>query len=397
MGYRIQAGSINASRAVYALNWFNIAPGLTYISSDLGLQIVQLGIITTAFYIGLSTFQMVGGLLASRIGNRNTSVLGITILGISVILTGLSMNLIELFTFRLFAGIGSAMFFSPALGLLADLVPRKSYSFYVGLFNGSFNLGGGMGIIGWNFLDQALGWRTPLFIAGGIMLFLAAENMVVLWNYRPDPSNRLNIFRRAKDVLRKPLIWILPVIALAGILTETILGQLFVYYAVTHLQFSENLASSLGTIYLVVGFAGGALGGFLFGTVRRRITMFLISTILLSLLTILIAFTSSYLVLLALVISLGILTVNSLSMLYTLVVERAEDRGMVSFSLAFVNFVQNIIGAFSPTVFSIIAFYQGFTTSWVVIGAIGLACAFLGFTLRSELKSELRPSQLKIL
>lgn len=397
MGYRIQAGSINASRAVYALNWFNIAPGLKYISSDLNLQIVQLGIITTAFYIGLSTFQMVGGLLASRIGNRNTSVLGLTILGVSVIATGLSMNLVQLFMFRLLAGVGSAMFFSPALGLLADIVPRKSYSFYVGLFNGSFNLGGGMGIIGWNFLDQAFGWRLPLFFAGGIMLFLAAENLAVLWGYRPDPANRMNIFRRAKDVLRKPMIWILPVIALAGILTETVLGQLFVYYAETSLHFSENLASSLGTIYLVVGFFGGALGGYIFGTARKRITMFLSSTVILSLLTVLLAFISDYYLLLVLVILLGLLTVNSLSMLYTLVVERAEDRGMVSFSLAFVNFVQNIIGAFSPTVFSVIAFYQGYTTSWVTIGAIGLGCALLGLTLKSELRSELRPSQLKIL
>lgn len=396
MGYRIQAGSINASRAVYALNWFNIAPGLKYIASDLNLQIVQLGIITTAFYIGLSAFQMVGGLLASRIGNRNTSVLGISVLGISVIATGLSNNLIELFLFRLSAGIGSAMFFSPALGLLADLVPRKSYSFYVGLFNGSFNLGGGLGIFGWNFLDQALGWRIPLYIAGAIMLFLAVENMVVLWRYKPDPANRMNIFRRAKDVLRKPQIWFLPVIALSGILTETVIGQLFVYYAEVHLHLSENLASSLGSIFLIIGFFGGALGGYTFGKVRKRITMFLLSIILTSSLTIVLAFPTNYYVLLALVIALGVLTVNSLSMLYTLVVERSEDRGMVSFSLSFVNFVQNVIGAFSPTLFSIVAFYRGFADSWITVGAVGLACALLGLSLKSELRSELRPSQIKI-
>ena len=396
MGYRIQAGSINASRAVYALNWFNIAPGLKYIHEDLGLQIVQLGIITTAFYIGLSTFQMVGGLLASRIGNRNTSVLGITVLGISVIATGLSNNIIELFTSRLFAGIGSALFFSPALGLLADLVPRNSYSFYVGLFNGSFNLGGGLGIFGWNFLDQIFGWRIPLYIAGVIMLVLAAENLFVLRKFKPDPANRVNIFRRAKDVLKNRQIWILPIVALAGILTETIIGQLFVYYAEVHLHYSENVASSLGTIYLLVGFLGGALGGYLFGKVRRRITMFLFSVVVMSLLTVILAFASSYLVLLILVILLGILTVNSLSMLYTLVVERASDRGMVSFSLSFVNFLQNIIGAFSPAVFSIIAFYSGYVNSWVVVGLISLGCAMLGLTLRPELKSELRGSQIKI-
>lgn len=396
MGYRVQAGSINASRAVYALNWFNVAPGLTYISHDLNLQLVQLGVITTAFYIGLSTFQMVGGLLASRIGNRYTSVLGISILGAAVVLTGFSQNLLELFTFRLFAGIGSALFFSPALGLLADIVPREKYSFHVGLFNGFFNLGGGMGIIGWNFLDQAFGWRPPLFFAGAVMLFLAAENLYVLRSYKPDPKNRVNLFRRAGDVLRIPIIWLLPIIALAGILTETIIGQLFVYYAETHLHLAADLASSLGTIYLMVGFMGGALGGYIFGVVRRRIILFLSSTILLAMLTIAVAFVQQFYVLVALMAILGILTVNSLSMLYTLVVERTPDRGMVSFSLSFVNFIQNIFGAFSPAVFTLIAYYSGFVSSWIFVGALGLACASAGFYMRSEMRGKPKVTEINV-
>lgn len=397
MGYRFRAGSINTSRAVYALNWFNIAPGLKYISADLGLQIVQLGIITTAFYIGLAGFQMVGGLLSSRIGNRNTSVLGLVVLGISVVATGLSNNLVELFTFRLSAGMGAAMFFAPALGLLADIVPNEKYSFYVGLFNGSFNLGGGIGIFGWNVLDQLFGWRIPFFMAGIIMISLAVENMVVLWGYKPDPSNRLHIFRRAREVIRKPEIWILSIVALSGVLTETIMGQMFVYYAEIHLHFSENLASSLGTVFLLIGFVGGAVGGYVFGRTKKRITMFMASIIAMSIFTVFLAFPTNYYVILFIASSLGVLSVNSLSMLYTLVVERAQDRGMISFSLSFVNFLQNAAAAVSPTLFSVVAFYWSFNDSWVVIGVVGLACASLGLTLKSELASELIPSEIKIL
>lgn len=396
MGYRVQAGSINASRAVYALNWFNVAPGLTYISHDLKLQLVQLGVITTAFYIGLSVFQMVGGLLASRIGNRYTSFLGLMVLGGSVILTGLSQNLPELFLFRLMAGMGSAFFFSPALGLLADIVPKGRYSFYVGLFNGSFNLGGGMGIIGWNFLDQAFGWRPPLFFAGAVMIFLAVENLYVLRSYRPDPENRVNIFRRAGDVLRLPIIWLLPIIALAGILTETIIGQLFVYYAESELHLAANLASSLGTLYLMVGFVGGALGGYVFGVVRRRVLLFLGLTTLLAVLTISIGFVHQFYLLIALMSVLGILTVNSLSMLYTLVVERTPDRGMVSFSLSFVNFLQNIVGAFSPAIFTLIAYYRGYVDSWMFLGLLGLLCVSAGFYMRSEIRGKPKVSEINV-
>lgn len=388
MGYRAQALSINASRAVYALNWFNIAPGLQYISHDLNLSLVQLGIMTTAFYIGLSVFQMVGGLLASRIGNRRTSTLGITILGAAVIATGMSQNLADLFISRLFAGIGSALFFSPALGMLSEIVPRDKYSFHVGLFNGSFNLGGGLGIIGWDFLDQSLSWRIPLYIAGSMMIALAAENYIILRDVHENP-NRSNVFRRAGEVLRRKMIWILPVAALSGILSETVIGQLFVYYAETGLALNDNIASALGTTYLMIGFLGGMIGGYVFGRINRRILMFLVWALFVGAITALIAVTKSVALLFLLMIILGIFTVNVLSMLYTLTAEGTKDRGMVSFSLSFVNFLQNIIGSFSPIIFSIVFDRSSYFFSWIAIGAIGMGCVSMGFMLLRELRVEI--------
>jgi len=53
--YQVRAISVNVARAVYALNWFDITPGLIFISQDLDLKLVYLGVATTAFYIGLAT------------------------------------------------------------------------------------------------------------------------------------------------------------------------------------------------------------------------------------------------------------------------------------------------------------------------------------------------------
>ncbi|MEM0157294.1 MAG: MFS transporter [Thermoplasmataceae archaeon] len=388
MGYRAQAISINASRAVYALNWFNIAPGLQYISRDLDLTIVQLGIMTTAFYIGLSVFQLAGGLLASRIGNRATASLGITILGAAVIGTGFSQNLPDLFASRLFAGMGSALFFSPALGMISEIVPQDKYSFHVGLFNGSFNLGGGIGIIGWNFLDQAFSWRIPLFLSGGIMIALAAENYIILRGARTNTFGT-KVFSRAGEVLRSRLVWILPIAALSGILSETVIGQLFVYYAETGLHMSPDIASTLGTTYLIIGFVGGMVGGYIFGKTKRRILMFLAWSLMVGAFTAVIWVTSSFILLFILLVLLGILTVNVLSMLYTLTAEGTRDRGMVSFALSFVNFVQNIIGSFSPLLFSLVYDHSNYTFSWITIGTIGVACVSAGYLSLGYLRSEI--------
>ncbi|MCL5988931.1 MAG: MFS transporter [Candidatus Thermoplasmatota archaeon] len=389
MDYRIQTSSINASRALYALNWFNIAPGLSYIAHDFNIEIVQLGAMTTAFYVGLALFQMVGGLLASKIGNRNTAIFGIMVLGAAVMFTGLSQNLVELISSRFFAGLGSAFFFSPALGLVSEIVPQEKYAFHVGLFNGSFNLGGGIGVIGWSFLDSAYGWRSPLIMAGALLIAVAIENWFVLRGVNPLNSS-MNIGKRAWKVFKNREIWIFSIVAISAILSETIIGNLFVYYTEKYLHYGSPEASSLGSIFLLIGFVGGILGGYVFGKTRRKFISFLIVSVIVAVMTAMIPLSGSYYYLLALMILLGIFTVNGFSMLYSLIVLRTTDRGMVSFSLSIVNFIQNIIGSATPFFFGVMSHYYGYPISWETIGIIGIFCTFLIIPVRIEFWKERR-------
>lgn len=386
MDYRFRSASINLSRAVYGMNWFNIAPGLSYIAANFRIEIVSLGIMTTSFYIGLSLFQMLGGVLASRLGNVKTSVLGITILGISVIATARSMNLGDLIISRFFAGFGSSLFFSPALGLLHQIVPEKNYGFHVGMFNGAFNIGAGAGIIGWSYLDQVMGWRTPLLIAGVLMIAIAMENYLVLRNIKVPPISWSNVRKNAGRLLKKRNLWILPIFSISAILSETVVGQLLVYYLEVRIGFNPQLSGLLDMLFLFIGFAGGIVGGYIFSRNPRTMEQFAVVVALCALIVILIGFSHTFLAFLAEVSVLGIVTVNSLSILYTLSARNIRDPGMISFSLSFVNFIQNIIGAFSPTIFGIFAKFYGYSISWSIIGLMGFAGMIaLLFLNRSEL------------
>jgi ACDE family multidrug resistance protein len=387
--YRIQTASINTSRALYALNWFNVAPGLSYIARDFNIEIVQLGEMTTAFYVGLALFQMAGGLLASKIGNRNTAIFGLVVLGGSVVFTGLSQNLGELVSSRFFAGLGSAFFFSPALGLVSEIVPQEKYAFHVGLFNGSFNLGAGFGVIGWSFLDDAFGWRAPLIMAGSLLIAFAVENLIILRdvNYRPSS---IDIGRRALKIFKNSEIWIFSIVAISAILSETIVGNLFVYYTEQYLHYGSVEASSLGSVFLLIGFFGGILGGYVFGKTKRKFIAFLMVSLIVAVLTLMIPLSGSYYYLLALMMLLGIFTVNGFSMLYSLVVLRTTDRGMISFSLSIVNFIQNIIGSTTPFFFGLISHFYGYPVSWETLGVIGIACTFLIIPVRREFWRERR-------
>lgn len=379
MNYRFQASSVNAARAIYALNWFDIAPGLKYIAQGLDLQIVQLGIITTAFYIGLASFQLFGGYFASLIGNRRTETLGLLVLGLSVIGSGLAPNLPILFLTRLTAGFGSAFFFSPALGMLAEIVPEEKYSFYVGSFNGSFNIGAGAGVLGWVYVDQYLGWRAGLIIGGLMTVAIAIENYVVLRGVVVHTSRGRDILSKIRINVRERAMWILPVVGIGSMVLETIMGQFFVYYSEQSLNYSEQLSGLLTFVFLIMGFLGGIIGGYQYGRTGRKNATFIVVMSLSGILTVLIPFTRNPLSLGVLVGILGIFVVDGFSILYTIAARLAPDRSMVSFSLAFVNFLQQLIGASFPFIFTgLVAFRNNsYTFAWVVMGVVSMLCIFL--------------------
>jgi MFS family permease len=379
-----QIGTINMARAVYALNWFNIAPGLADIASSLNLKIVDLGVITTGFYIGLAPFQIAGGVIASKIGNRITSFMGLLILGSFVIASGLSNSLIDLFIARLFEGIGSSLFFSPALSMLSEIVPDNTRSFHIGLFNGSFNIGGGIGILGWTYLDSVYSWRFPLELAGVIMIAVAILNFAMVSGIPQPHRSQVPLAIRVNTAIRTKILWILPLAALIGILAETITGQLFVYYAEVHLGMASSLASILGTAFLLFGFAGGTLGGYLYGRSTRKNPIFVGSMVLTGMMVILIPFFSDFMILLAVMAVLGIMTVAVLSILYVKVVEVTTDKSMVSFNLSFINFVQNIFGSLSPFFFTVLVLYYGYGFSWFTVGFSGIILILLLFFVRES-------------
>lgn len=377
MNYRFQAASINAARAVYALNWFDIAPGLKYIAQSLGLQIVQLGIVTTSFYIGLASFQLFGGYFASRIGNRRTETLGLIILGLSVMGSGLAPDLWVLIFTRVMAGFGAAFFFSPALGMLAEIVPDEKYSFYVGTFNGSFNIGAAVGVLGWVYVDEILGWRIGLVIGGLLTIALALENHLVLRGVVVHTTRGRDILTKIRITLKERAMWLLPVVGIGSMVAETIMGQFFVYYSEQSLNFSPFLSGSLGSIFLVVGFLGGIIGGYQYGRTRHKNATFIGVLILTGILVMAIPFLKFPASIAIVAAVLGLVVVDGFSILYTIAAKFAPDKSMISFSMAFVNFMQQAIGATFPFIFTAVVYFSGYTASWLVMGAISIFAVFL--------------------
>ncbi len=174
--------SVISSRTVYSLNWYNFAPALPLIGTELRIDTFGLAVITSSFLLGAGLFQVPAGFVAAHWGNKNTSQLGMLTLSMSAIAEGLSPSFPYLFLSRLMLGIGASLFFSPAIGVLTPLFREREEGLVIGLYNGAFSVGGGIGLWVWALIMNApgFGWRIGLVLGGflGLLFFVAGQVIV---------------------------------------------------------------------------------------------------------------------------------------------------------------------------------------------------------------------------
>ena len=384
MNYRAKAVLVHSARAVYSLNWMDIAPALVYIKSYFSLTAIQLGALITSFYLGISTFQLVGGYLSSFIGDKKTSLIGLLFVGIFAITSGLSTNFTELLISRFFAGVSAALFFSPALSLLASIVPPDKYSFHIGVYNGAFNVGGGIGVIGWAILDIFIGYREGFILAGIITIVLFFILYMLFRDIANIKTERSDIKRSLKKVFSSKMIILLAFIGIGSMVTETIIGQFFVYY-LESISFSTVFASSVSSVFLLIGFLGGVIRGYHYSRTPHKIGVFVAINVALGILLILIGFSFNYIEIIILAIVTGILAVYGMSVTYT-IIRYLSRRDLVSLTLSFVNFVQLIIAAIIPIIFTYIYTIYNYKLSWSVMGILTLSFIPMIFLIKNQLK-----------
>ncbi|MGB6501263.1 MAG: MFS transporter, partial [Thermoplasmata archaeon] len=104
-----------ALRAGYAYNWFDVGPALPGIGASFHVGPAQWGLLVGAFLLGAGALQVPAGLLGRRYGNRGISLAGAAILATFALASGLAPSFPALLAFRVGAGAGAGLFFSPAI------------------------------------------------------------------------------------------------------------------------------------------------------------------------------------------------------------------------------------------------------------------------------------------
>ncbi len=369
--YKSRVYSVHIARLLYGINWMDIAPALSYIRQSFLISTVEIGALVASFYTGLFAFQFLGGYLSSLIGDKTTSLTGIILVGIFAITSGLSTNFPELLLSRFLAGLAAALFFSPALSLLASIVPAEKYTFHVGIYNASYAIGSGIGVAGWSIMDIYVGYKNGFIIAGIATVFLFIMLTVLLKDISNVKTHKKDIVKSIKMVLSSKLI---PLVALIGggtIIAYTIMGQFFVYY-LEYLKFGTLKSGYISSLFLLIGFIGGVVGGYHYSRTKHKLAVFIILNVLISILLIIVGFVFNIILIIIVVILMGMLAVYGFSVIYA-IIRNLSRRDLVSLSISYTNTVQLAIAAIVPVIFTYLSEVSGYKTSWIAMGIISLA------------------------
>ena len=170
---------------VVMLGFGIVLPILPRYARSFGVGYGPAGLLVSAYAFARLVVDPVSGPIVDRLGERVAAAVGVFIVGVSAVLTGLAPNFALAVVFRGAGGAGSAMLFTALTSYLLKVVPKDRMGRTLGLFYGSFNVGVIAGAPVGGAIADAFGLAAPLyfyagllFVAGGMYLRLVSDPKV---------------------------------------------------------------------------------------------------------------------------------------------------------------------------------------------------------------------------
>ena len=375
--------SILSSRFTYAINWYTTAtPALSLIAIHYAVPRDLSGLIVSVFFLSVGIFQLPAGALSSRIGSKKVALSGLLLLSLASIATPFAPNFLLLLSFRFAAGMGAALFFSPAIGVLSSFYSKDRRTGVIGLYNASFSVGAGIALLIWPTVVHLAGWQTGV-IAGGVLSLAACiysyfaidmESAIENPAVGMAPQELLTVFRNRQ-------VWIIS-LGLVGIWGASNAIPHFMYSsAIQYLGLSSSslLPGALASIILFVGLVGGIISGPLHRNMRSARSL-LVAISLLFTFSLPLFMIRSVAAAIAGSVAIGILFTAGVTITYALPAHmHAIDLKNLPLAVSLVNSIQVLGGFWVATLFGFVQFHAGFY--WAFPAMMVVSLAFLPFYL----------------
>ena len=178
------------TRAVHDVAARMVYPFLPEIAAGLGISIAQAGLLL-ALRNGVGIVAPAFGALSDRAGHRRSAMLGLMVLGIGLLITGVADGIGLAAIGFVLSGLGAAIFLPALLAYVSDRVPFARRGRVTGAIEMTWGLAGMIGVPIVGVIITAIGWRAP-YILLGIAAFIGAGLMLLL-----EESKERHILREA--------------------------------------------------------------------------------------------------------------------------------------------------------------------------------------------------------
>jgi len=396
--------SLMLARIFYTVNWFNIPSIFFFIAVDFDKDISVLGLITASFFIGVGLFQVLAGILASKYSPRKIAILGIAIASTAVFFSAFSIDLFSIAVLRFIVGVGMAFFFGPSVILITEYVGRQSEGLGMGLLNSAHAIGGIIGLFIWVLVAEIFGWRTSIVlsaIAGLITVIILQrwlpkgpeqrvettldmddEQMNETQNSGSDidvGQRRVSFkikFDQVQNVLFNKSLIKLGLVLLGFQVGSGLIWSFIVFYLADHIRIDPALAGLIGSLNLVVALISSPLVGKAYDKLGNARKLLAISGIISAVSVMMIGVLQSQIYLIGISVVVAGFFLSWGFVIVYVKAKQVDTQSLPTYQTLSVSYVNGIslFGAFwIPILFASIINQFGYSTAWIVGGAIFLA------------------------
>lgn len=258
----------------------------TPLMTDLGLNAVTLGIVSSCFYYAYTLMQIPAGLLHDRFGPHRVLTFAILFCSLGAFVFCNSTTMWHASVGRFLIGIGAACSFTGALLLITHWFPIRLFPILSGVVQLMSSLGAIFGSLALSWAVKYWTWRTTMFYLSLFGFFLAFTVWFIVRDYPPGKSSHSTAQNNTQThnlrfVIRENQTWWIalysflvwaPIVAFAALWGIPFLAT--AYHMTTR---NASLASA--AIWIGVGFSAPLIG-YISEYIRRRCIVLVVCSFL---------------------------------------------------------------------------------------------------------------------
>jgi nitrate/nitrite transporter NarK len=243
---------------VLSCNYTNHGPLVPTLVKVLSITMTAAGFFTTAVFLTHGIMQMPGGGLSDKFGSKKVASVGLVIIAVGNILTGMANSYEQILAYKFITGLGTGSCIVAGLRYVPTFFAGKEIAFAQGVYGGTIVLGSGFVIFIIPQLLTIVGWHG-VFYTTGIM----AAVLAVLWHLFAPNTPTTGVVNKIDwpSLLGNRNSWLLALTQVGSFGTSIACGVWVNTMLQKNLSLDPKTAGMIGSFVLLIGIVGRPIGG----------------------------------------------------------------------------------------------------------------------------------------